>query len=277
MPTTHVPVRSEVSRSWLLVAGRATDRFDVVVSVADQMILDIEDAVEPAAKDAARADVVAWLRRGGAAWVRVNDRSTAYWEQDLAALSTVSGVKGIVLAKVESADAVTETFDALGGRTPVIALIESALGIEEAVNIARARGTHRLAFGSGDYRRDTDTSADDLAMAYPRSRLVVASRVGGLPGPIDGPTLSHEPTVLRQQSLTARALGLTGKLCLQADQAPIVDEVFSPSEPDIAWAQTFLDEFEAAGGVIRDGGDPPRLARASRLLALDEEFAAARG
>jgi citrate lyase beta subunit len=58
-----------------------------------------------------------------------------------------------------------------------------ALGIEEARAIASAPGAFRLAFGSGDYRRDTGTSVDNMAMAYPRSRLVVASRIGNLPGP----------------------------------------------------------------------------------------------
>ena len=60
------------------------------------------------------------------------------------------------------------------------------------------------AFGSGDYRRDTGTSADDLAMAYPRSRLVVASRIGNLPGPIDGPTVGSQPP------RAARAVGDRG-------------------------------------------------------------------
>src|SRR3712207_8078754 len=65
-----------------------------------------------------------------------------------------------MLAKTEAGEQVTETTDRLGGSTPVLALVESALGIDEAVSIARARGAFRLAFGSGDYRRDTGTSAD---------------------------------------------------------------------------------------------------------------------
>jgi len=64
------------------------------------------------------------------------------------------------------------------------------LDVEDAVDPGSMRGAFRLAFGSGDYRRDTGASADDLAMAYLRSRLVVACRIGNLPGPIDGPTVS---------------------------------------------------------------------------------------
>jgi citrate lyase subunit beta/citryl-CoA lyase len=167
---------------------------------------------------------------------------------------------------------VAETFDRLGGRTPVLALIESALGIEEARSIAQARGVFRLAFGSGDYRRDTGTSMDDLAMAYPRSRLVVASRIGNLPGPIDGPTVGSSHPVLREQSAVAVALGLTGKLCLDVDQLPVINEVISPTKSDVTWARDFLADFEARGRVIRDGSDLPRLGRAQKIDKLATAF-----
>jgi citrate lyase subunit beta/citryl-CoA lyase len=150
--------------------------------------------------------------------------------------------------------------------------VESALGIEEAVQIAKARGTFRLAFGSGDYRRDTGTSADDLAMAYPRSRLVVASRIGDLPGPIDGPTVSSAHAILREQSSVAVSLGLTGKLCLELDQLPVINEVISPTPSDVAWAREFLADFEARGRVIRDGSDLPRLGRAKKIDRLARAF-----
>jgi citrate lyase subunit beta/citryl-CoA lyase len=177
-----------------------------------------------------------------------------------------------MLAKTEAAAHVSETFDRLKGATPVIALVESALGIEEAASIARARGVYRLAFGSGDYRRDTGTSSDDLAMAYPRSRLVIASRVGNLPGPIDGPTVGTNHPVLREQGSMAVALGMTGKLCLDLEQLPIINEVISPTRSDVAWAREFLEDFEARGRVIRDGSDLPRLGRAQKIEKLARAF-----
>lgn len=270
---TPRPTAPEISRSWLLVAGGRPEAFDSAASSrADQIILDIEDAVDPSRKDAARADVVSWLGAGGSAWVRINDRSTEFWDRDVAGLRDVPGLAGVVLAKTESAQEVTETFDRLGGSVPVVPLVESALGIEEAVNIARARGAFRLAFGSGDYRRDTGTSADDLAMAYPRSRLVVASRVGGLPGPIDGPTVSSSYPILREQSEVAVALGMTGRLCLHAEQLPVVNEVVSPTPSDVTWARDFLEDFAARGSVVRDGSDLPRLGRAQKIDALARAF-----
>jgi citrate lyase subunit beta/citryl-CoA lyase len=279
--TPHAPdsvsrrdsIPAEIARSWLLVSATRTETFDsAFASRADQIVLDIEDAVDPKLKPKAREDVVEWLSGGGDGWVRINDRTTDFWSGDVDALSGVPGLRGVMLAKTESPADVTETFDRLGGHTPVLALIESALGIEEAVSIARARGTFRLAFGSGDYRRDTGTSADNLAMAYPRSRLVVASRIGDLPGPIDGPTVGSNHPILREQSQMTVALGLTGKLCLDPEQTPVINEVISPTQSDVSWARDFLDDFEARGRVIRDGSDLPRLGRAQKIDKLARAF-----
>jgi citrate lyase subunit beta/citryl-CoA lyase len=266
-------VSPEIARSWLLVNATRTETFDAAyASRADQVILDIEDAVDPGLKDQAREDVADWMEDGKRVWVRINDRSTPFWSDDVDRLKGLPGLAGVMLAKTEAAEHVTETFDRLGGGTPVLPLIESALGIEEAVSIARARGAFRLAFGSGDYRRDTGTSADDLAMAYPRSRLVVASRIGNLPGPIDGPTVGTAHRILREQAEVTVTLGLTGKLCLDVSQLPVINEVISPTPSDVAWAREFLADFEARGRVIRDGSDLPRLGRAKKIDKLALAF-----
>lgn len=262
-----------ISRSWLLVNGARPELFDKAAATrADQIVLDIEDAVDPSHKLRALDDVANWLDNGGEAWVRVNDRNTEFWQADLDRLRGCGNLRGVMLAKTESASHVEDTFAALGGRFPVLALVETALGIEEVTNIARARGAFRLAFGSGDYRRDTGTAMNDLAMAYPRSRLVVASRVGNLPGPIDGPTVGTSHAILREQSELAVALGLTGKLCLTLDQLNVVNESISPTRSDVAWAINFLNDFEAAGRVIRDGSDLPRLGRAEKIKRLADAF-----
>ena len=277
-PTVHpsgprITVAPDIARSWLLVAATRPSSFDSAHSSrADQIVLDLEDAVDPKLKEQARADVVSWLVGGGSAWVRINDRSTPFWAADIEALRGLPGLRGVMLAKTESPDQVTDTAEGLGDNTPVLALVESALGIEQAADIARAPGVFRLAFGSGDYRRDTGTSADDLAMADPRSRLVVASRVGNLPGPIDGPTVSSSHPVLREQSAMAVSLGLTGKLCLDVDQLSVINEVVSPTPSDAGWARDFLDDFHARGGLIRDGSDLPRLGRAQKIDQLARAF-----
>jgi citrate lyase subunit beta/citryl-CoA lyase len=177
-----------------------------------------------------------------------------------------------MLAKTESADQVTESYHRMDGKTPVIPLVESALGIEEANHIAKAQGAFRLAFGSGDFRRDTGMAATQEAMAYPRAKLVVASRVGNLPGPIDGPTVGTNHPILREQTGITVMMGMTGKLCLAIDQTNVINEVISPTPSDVAWATDFMADFEASGRVIRDGSDLPRLGRAEKIMKLAVAF-----
>ncbi|WP_425462952.1 HpcH/HpaI aldolase/citrate lyase family protein [Microbacterium kyungheense] len=272
-PVRHRPVDPSIARSWLLVPGTRTDAFDdMAASRADAVVLDIEDAVDPSNKPQARQDVADWLRAAGRAWVRVNDAASPYWSDDLATLAGIPTLLGVMLAKTESADQVTSTFDRLGGSVPVVALVESALGMEDAAHIARARGAFRLAFGSGDFRRDTGMSADAEAMAYPRARLVVASRVGNLPGPIDGPTVGNSMPTLREQSGITVSMGMTGKLCLAAEQAPVINEVICPTPSEVLWAMDFLADFEGRGRVVRDGSDLPRLGRAQKIEKLALAF-----
>ncbi len=267
-------VGSGDARSWLLVNALLEERFDEAqLSRADEIILDLEDAVDGSLKDRARGYVVDWLAAGGRAWVRVNGLSaTGDWAADLEALHGLESLAGVMLAKTEDAAQVTDTYQRLGGRIPVIPLVESALGIEEAVHIGKARGAFRLAFGSGDYRRDTGAANDPLAMAYPRSRLVVASRIGGLPGPIDGPAVGSTHLVVRERTAESINLGMTGKLALDLDQPAVINEMMSPSPADLAWALDFLAEFERGGSVVRDGSDKPRLARAETIMRRAETF-----
>ncbi|MBY4208044.1 CoA ester lyase [Rhodococcus fascians] len=249
----------------MLVNANHPEAFDTALnSAADQIVLDIEDAVDGSVKDSARKHVARWLH-ANSAWVRINDRTSAFWSDDVDRLRGLPGLQGVMLAKVEDGSQVTETFDRLGGSTPVTALVESAVGIEEASTIARARGTFRLAFGSGDYRRDTGASAHDSAMSYPRNKLVVASRIGNLPGPIDGPTITDNQSKLEEQSLLAVALGMTGKLCVGPEHLSSINRCMSPTESDLLWAAEFLSEFESRGSIVRDGSDLPRLGRARAI------------
>ena len=138
-PTRNIP--ADIARSWLLVNAMKTELFDESAgSRADAIILDIEDAVDPSQKDAARENVVNWLTAGGQAWVRINDATSTFWADDLAGLRGTPGLLGVMLAKTESADQVTESYHRMDGKTPVIALVESALGIEEANHIATRPG-----------------------------------------------------------------------------------------------------------------------------------------
>jgi citrate lyase subunit beta/citryl-CoA lyase len=101
MPHKNRPaIPAEIARSWLLVPGTRPEAFaPASTSHADQIILDIEDAVDPKLKPAARNDVVEWLSGGGSGWVRINDHSTDFWSDDVDALAGIPGVVGVMLAK----------------------------------------------------------------------------------------------------------------------------------------------------------------------------------
>ncbi|WP_411741278.1 MULTISPECIES: HpcH/HpaI aldolase/citrate lyase family protein [unclassified Rhodococcus (in: high G+C Gram-positive bacteria)] len=273
----ETPVASGVApdraRSWLLVPATKPETFgDAVASEVDAVILDIEDAVAPAKKPAAREAVVQWLGEGNSAWVRINDATTPYWADDLAALSGLPGLVGVMLAKTESGGQVEATAARLAPGTPILALVESAIGLEAATEIARAESTFRLAFGSGDFRRDTGMSDDPLAMAYPRSRLVVSSRAARIPGPIDGPTLTANDSILGRDAALTLSMGMTGKLCMHSEQAAIVNRELAPSPTDVSWARDVIDALGADGAHVKDGSDLPRLAKALKINELAEIF-----
>lgn len=266
-------VSAEYARSWQLVPGGRPEAFEEAHrGSADALILDLEDAVPPALKPRARADVAAWIGENRRAWIRINDATTPHWEHDLEAIHDLAGVEGVVLAKVESGMQIDATAERLPAGTRVIALLESAVGLEAAPEIARADATFRLAFGSGDFRRDTGMDDSPLAMAYPRSRLTIASRAARIAPPIDGPTLGTDREALHRATLLTLSMGMTGKLCMTTAQSGPVNTALSPSAADAGWARSVIADLGADGAHVRDGSDLPRLAKAKKIDTLAKLF-----
>ncbi|GAC78944.1 MULTISPECIES: HpcH/HpaI aldolase/citrate lyase family protein [Gordonia] len=260
-----------LARSWLLVNGAQHDRFEAAArSRADIVVLDIEDAVAPKDKDSARANVVRWMEDGHSDWVRINGFGTPWWAADIEALAPTS-IGGVMLAMVESVDHVTETAKRLPN-IPVVALVETARGLERITEIASAKGTFRLAFGIGDFRRDTGFGESPMTLAYARSRFTIAAKAANLPSAIDGPTVGSNPHKLSDATAVSSEFGMTGKICLTPDQCAAVNEGLSPSLDDINWAREFFTEFQADGGEIRNGSDLPRIARATKILDLARAY-----
>jgi citrate lyase subunit beta / citryl-CoA lyase len=156
---------------------------------------------------------------------------------------------------------------------PVVALVESAVGIENLSSIARRPSTARLAFGSGDFRKDTGIGDDPFALSYARSRLTIASRAARLPGPIDGPSRSTDPGVVKRETCDAKLVGMTGRLCLRGDQTAVVNEVLQPSRGEVAEARAILGREPIPG----DPSEVPRRAQAEKILELANALGGGRG
>ena len=260
-----------LARSWLLVNGAHEDRFAPAArSRADIVVLDVEDAVAPKAKSAARDNVIRWLEAGNVDWVRINGFGTPWWADDLDMLANTP-VGGVMLAMVESVDHVTETARRLPNM-PIVALVETARGLERITEIAAAKGTFRLAFGIGDFRRDTGFGEEPATLAYARSRFTIAAKAAHLPSAIDGPTIGSSALRLIEATAVSAEFGMTGKICLTPDQCSVVNEGLSPSQDEISWAKEFFAEFDRDGGEIRNGSDLPRIARAKKILDLARAY-----
>lgn len=264
------------ARSLLFVPGDRPDRFAKAAATgAGAVILDLEDAVAPAAKEAARAAVLAWLAEGHSAVVRVNAAGTPWHTADVDALRGSSVT--VMLPKAESAAEVAEVTSRLGSGAQVVALIETARGVRDADDVCGAPGVVRAAIGNVDLAAELGVDpASHAALAYARGRLVAASAAAGLSAPIDGVTTALDsPEVLAADLTHARELGFGGKLCIHPRQVEPVDRGLAPSDADLVWARRVLEATGTAGAAtgvsVLDGKmiDPPVVRRAERLLAQD--------
>ena len=258
------------------VPGDRPDRFaKAVESGADLVILDLEDAVAPENKGdalhavidalgAAPAGVQAQIR----AIVRINSHAL-YMGLEVAALGRLvgqpdHGLLGIMLPKTETADEVEAVSRLLG--VPVIPLLETAAGVVNANEIARAEGVSRLAFGAVDFARDLDAT-EPAVFDFARAQIVMASRAAGLDAPIDSPCVSiDDASVISAESHRAAGFGFTGKMCIHPKQIAHVAAGFAPTEQQIAWAQRVVALDGGAAQLDGEMIDKPVVDRAKRIL-----------
>ncbi|MDH6622620.1 citrate lyase subunit beta/citryl-CoA lyase [Streptomyces sp. LBL] len=268
--------RIATARSLLFVPGDRPDRFDkAVASGADLIIIDLEDAVAAADKDHARDNAAAWLARGNQAIVRINPPSAPWSEADLG----VAADHGcpVMVPKAEDPAVLAELAARTAGRCALIPLIETALGVERVHEVCAAPGITRAAFGNVDLAAQLGVAHDDhAALAYARSRLVVALAAAGICPPIDGVTTAiRDAGALGADVAHARRLGFTGKLCVHPAQVQAVAAGFAPSDTEVRWARAVLDAGSSVTTLDGQMVDKPVLERARRVLAQARERPAA--
>jgi citrate lyase subunit beta/citryl-CoA lyase len=257
-------------RTYLFVPADRPDRFAKALgSGAERVILDLEDAVLPDAKPAAREAIAAadldWAR----VVVRVNNAASAEWEQDLATLARVPAAAAMV-PKAECAARLAELRRAAGREIEVLPQIETAAGLEALDAILRAPGVRRAAFGHLDFAADIGAAPDWEALLLARSTLVLRSRLAGRAAPVESVTTEIADTELvERETEAARRLGFGAKLLIHPAQVAPVAGVFAPSAEEIAWARRVIEAGRAAGAVRVDGRmvDKPVIDAARRILA----------
>ncbi|MEU6087091.1 CoA ester lyase [Streptomyces sp. NPDC047085] len=260
--------RIAAAHTLLFVPGDRPDRFAKAAAAgADLVIIDLEDAVAPADKEAARTQTGAWLARGNRAVVRVNPPGTPWHEADLA--TAAEHGCPVMVPKAEQQETLAKITARTSGRCPLIPLVETALGIERSPELCAAPGTVRAAFGNVDLAAQLGVAPDDhTALAHARSRLVLASVAMGAHPPIDGVTTAvRDPDALGEDAAHARRLGFTGKLCVHPDQVAPAAAAFAPAPGELRWARRVLEAGESVTTLDGQMIDRPVLERARSVLA----------
>ncbi|MEE6176109.1 HpcH/HpaI aldolase/citrate lyase family protein [Mycobacterium sp. 050134] len=262
------------ARSLLFVPGDRPERFGKALSsAADEIVLDLEDAVAPEAKAVARESVHRWLTKCAGTVVRVNGADTDWYADDVAMLA--EHACAVMVPKSHSADHLRAVAANLHADTCVIALVETAAGILAAREISAVDAVGRAAFGSVDLGAELGIDPEDHeSLRHARSALVIACAAAGHPPPLDGVTiaLDDDRQLIADVDRAAR-MGFGGKLCIHPRQIESVNQRFTPSADEIARARRVLDSADGRGVAVVDGRmvDKPVVDRARRIALACED------
>lgn len=263
---------SESSRSWLFVPASRLELLPKAVSSgADAIILDLEDAVSADQKSAARVALKDVTRQNTPLYVRINGMNSGHFAADLSALP-LPHIAGIMLPKLEMHEQLQKLAKALPSSLSIVGLVETARGMVNLPQFASHPALKQIAFGSIDYALDLGCNAESFTLKMARSQVVAVSRAAGIAAPIDGVTVSTDPTVVHADAMEAKANGFGGKLCIHPKQVAPCNLAFAPTPGEIDWAQKIIAaSTRAAGGAFLVDGemvDKPVVERAKRLLAM---------
>ena len=250
---------------------------------ADMVCIDLEDAVAPDDKDAARDGAVSIFRdfapgaAGPETLVRINSLHSLDGLKDVAALADLPRPpSGFMLAKVKSLGEVAMLDDVLsetGAASVLHVMIETNEALDQAFEIARSSQRVRsLIFGAIDMAADLRTTIDWENLLFARSRVVHAAAGAGV-DLIDVPWLDLEDMDgLREEARRCSSLGFTGKAAIHPKQIPVLNETFSPAEEEVARARQIIAAFEAGDGglVVHEGKliEKPVLRSMQRIVAI---------
>jgi citrate lyase beta subunit len=247
----------------LFVPGDRPERFAKALAAgADGIVIDLEDAVAPAAKPAARRAAGDWLaglegaQRGPAVLLRLNPAATRAGLDDLCRLADGGlPADALMLAKVEDARDVELLRGHDPAARPIAATVETARGLRAAAGIAAAlRPGDALVFGGADLAADLGCAFAWEPLLAGRSALVQAAAEAGVAA-LDVPWLDlADPAGLAAEALRARALGFTGKIAIHPAQVAPIRTAFAPTAEELAYARRIVAAMAAGRGAAQLDG-----------------------
>lgn len=269
------------TRSLLFTPGDEPEMMRKSLSMdADVIIFDLEDAVSGANKEIARERVPEALTGSADAdpdvWVRINPLETG-GDDDIDALGDADVTPDEVLLpmveRVDQLQAVADRFEEAGVDSGIVALVETATGLTAVEDLVDHPAVTGVVFGAEDFTADMGIVdlADDRYLDYARSRIAVAGSAAGVVAIDTVYTDLGNTEGLRAAAEDALNFGFDGKAAIHPSQIESINEVFTPSEGKIEWAEGVLKARDAAGdkGVFEYEGemiDAPVLSRAEEIL-----------
>jgi citrate lyase subunit beta/citryl-CoA lyase len=261
-----VDLNAWLARSALYVPGDAEDKLARILERgADEVIIDLEDAVAPKDKERARETVRIWLHdlpvlADVGVWVRVNSGSLR--EDDVRAVAGAPALTGFMVAKTETVDELVDLdklLSSLGSTAGVVPLLESARAVLRASDLAMAPRVQRLQIGEADLRADVGITPgpDERELLYARSHVVLASTAAGINPPIAPVSTNfRDLDAFRESTLELARLGFVGRACIHPGQVAVANEVFTPSVEAVEAARRLVGrwEFAGAGVAVDDDG-----------------------
>lgn len=271
----QVPSLDHIRSALFTPATRLASLPKALASGSDLVILDLEDGVAPEGKPAARQALADYRPAEGVLALRVNHATTGAGLEDLLMLrNTAQRWSAIMLPKVESGWEIDLAVAHLGAdgdaSPPIIALIETATGLEAASEIASHPHVAALALGGADLAADLGVALEWGPLLHARGGLVQAAAIGRCPA-WDVPSLAVDDTeAVMTEARASRCIGFSAKLAIHPRQVAAIHDAFSPQQAEIRQAERVLAALAAAGGGVcsLDGRmiDRPVALAAERML-----------
>lgn len=269
----------EMYRSLLFVPGDRPERFEKAAnSGADAVCIDLEDAVSPSNKPAARREALAYLSDGAAraapVGIRINSPEGIEGFRDVVALVESGASPSFVLTpKVRtrhSIDQLRRTLDE--GAIPLWALMETPEALRNIASLAESLGeAGGIVFGGADFSAAIGSDMSWDALYFARAALIAGAADAGCQT-LDVPYLNvRDIDGLIAETARVKAMGFTGRSCIHPDQVAPINDIYTPTEEEIARAEATIAAYEENKGrvLLHEGRlvEKPTLAAARRILA----------